>query len=266
MNTNVTLKTIFASSKDKLSAKLSGLSLPKDSQQVQEIVTDFLNDMFENEGQFRQNLTESEDYLLQASLRLLQTHQNIALEFAKASKNALSPNGTRKSVPSSQDGKAPSIYMSAAGAGVGALAGGIIGTWGAIAGAIAGTALVIYCSTRTTCKQPSSDNGEMATIPSPSINVSTFCGIVESICDSIDGVIDTYRVQVKRIVNSYEQREVPSLQNTYSLLTEQIANVIKATKDDNVEIPSKLKNAISILEETLENYDLKYVNGKIVTV
>lgn len=93
-----------------------------------------------------------------------------------------------------------------------------------------------------------------------------FCGIVESICDSIDGVIDTYRVQVKRIVNSYEQREVPSLQNTYSLLTEQIANVIKATKDDNVEIPSKLKNAISILEETLENYDLKYVNGKIVTV
>lgn len=93
MNTNVTLKTIFASSKDKMSAKLSGLSLPKDSQQVQEIVTDFLNDMFENEGQFRQNLTESEDYLLQASLRLLQTHQNIALEFAKASKNALSPMG-----------------------------------------------------------------------------------------------------------------------------------------------------------------------------
>lgn len=79
-------------------------------------------------------------------------------------------------------------------------------------------------------------------------------------------MIDTYRVQVKRIANSYEQREAPSLLNTYSMLIEQIANVIKFSKDSNIEISSNLKSAICILEETLENYDLKYDNGKIVTV
>ena len=96
--------------------------------------------------------------------------------------------------------------------------------------------------------------------------MSSFCSIIENICESIDGVIDTYRVQVKRITNSYEQREAPSLLNTYSMLIEQIANVIKFSKDSNIEISSNLKSAICILEETLENYDLKYDNGKIVTV
>lgn len=105
-----------------------------------------------------------------------------------------------------------------------------------------------------------------AGLSSPSINVSSFSNIIENICDSIDGVIDTYRVQVKRIANSYEQREKPSLLNTYSMLIEQIANVIKFSKDINIVIPSNLKSAVYILEETLENYDLKYDNGRIVTV
>ena len=72
MDSNVTLKSIFVSNKEELSAKLEGLSLPKDSQKVQEVVMDFLDNMFENDGQFRQTLTESEDFLLQASIRLLQ--------------------------------------------------------------------------------------------------------------------------------------------------------------------------------------------------
>ena len=154
------------------------------------------------------------------------------------------------------------MYISAAGAGVGAFAGGFLGTWAAVAGAIAGTALVIYCSTRPSNNSSMSNAG----LSSPSINVSSFSNIIENICDSIDGVIDTYRVQVKRIANSYEQREKPSLLNTYSMLIEQIANVIKFSKDINIVIPSNLKSAIYILEETLENYDLKYDNGRIVTV
>ena len=71
MDSNVTLKSIFVSNKEELSAKLEGLSLPKDSQKVQEVVMDFLDNMFENDGQFRQTLTESEDFLLQASIRFI---------------------------------------------------------------------------------------------------------------------------------------------------------------------------------------------------
>lgn len=265
MNSNVTLKSIFVSNKEELSAKLDGLCLPKDSQQVQKVVTDYLDNMFENDGQFRQTLTESEDFLLQASLRLLQAQQNIALEFAKASKDGIRQHGTCRNIAQSQKSKTSSMYISAAGAGVGAFAGGFFGTWAAVGGAIAGTALVIYCSTRPSNNKSSVANDDA--IPSSSaINVSSFCSIIENICESIDGVIDTYRVQVKRITNSYEQREAPSLLNTYSMLIEQIANVIKFSKDSNIEISSNLKSAICILEETLENYDLKYDNGKIVTV
>lgn len=262
MDSNITLKSIFASSKEDLSSKLSGLSLPKDSQQVQKFVSDFLNNMFENDGCFRQNLTESEDFLLQASLRLLQAQQNIAIEFAKASKISEVSSNSLQNTQGGNKTKASTAYISVAGAGVGAFAGSFIGTWAAVAGAIAGTALVIYCSTRVSSK-PNEKTVEKP-IASPQIDPSAFCSIVEKICESIDGVIDTYRVQIKRIANTYEQREQPSILNTYSTLAEQIANVIQISKNCADEVPSKLKNAISIMEETLENYDLKFYNGKIV--
>lgn len=156
------------------------------------------------------------------------------------------------------------MYISV-GAGVGALAGGLFGTWAAVAGAITGTALVIYCSTKQPNKKSQSANDNVVS-SSSLINVSSFCGIIENICESIDRVIDTYRVQVKRIANSYEQRATPSLLNTYSMLIEQIANVIKYSKDTNIDKSSNLQNAINILEESLENYNLKYDNGKIVNV
>lgn len=168
MDSKVTLKSIFVLNKGELSAKLDGLCLPKDSQQVQNVVTDFLDNMFENDGQFRQTLTESEDFLLQASLRLLQAQQNIALEFAKASKDAIQQNGICRNITQSQKSPTSSMYISAAGAGVGAFAGGFLGTWAAVAGAIAGTALVIYCSTRPSNNSSMSNAG----LSSPSINVS----------------------------------------------------------------------------------------------
>lgn len=261
MDTNITLKSIFASSKENLSSRLSGLALPKDSQRIQTIVSDFLNTMFENDGSFRQNLTESEDFLLQASLRLLQAQQNIAVEFAKVANQTEVSSNPRSKEDEGTKINSSTAYISAVGAGVGAFAGGLIGTWATVAGAIAGTALVIYCSTRVSNK--ANERSVENKVVSPTINPSAFCSIVEKICESIDGVIDTYRVQVKRIANAYEQREQPSMLNTYSTLSEQIANVIQASKTCS-EVPSKLKNAISIMEETLENYDLKFENGKIV--
>lgn len=262
MGTNVTLKSIFAASKDNLSDKLRGLSLPKDSQQVQSIVSEYLNNLFENNGSFRQSLTESEDYLIQASLRLLHAQQNIAIEFAKSSKSAVTfPNGDIKQ----QKTNSSAIYYSIAGAGIGALVGSFVGTWGAVAGAVTLTALSIYCSTNPKITKGHNEEGEKTiTKIENNLNPEVFCDIVEKVCESIDNVIDTYRVQVKRIVNTYEQREQPSLLNTYSSLVEQIANVIQISKTCNEDIPSKLKNAISIMEESLENYDLKFDNGKII--
>ena len=113
------------------------------------------------------------------------------------------------------------------------------------------------------CKKSSSSSQKEKDNAS-TIDVVVFLKIVENICESIDGVITTYRIQVKRLQNVYEQREKPSLLRDYSVLMEQIANVCSVTNSIKETVPSKLSNAIEMLEESLGNYNLKYENGKII--
>lgn len=256
MATTVTLKAIFASNKAKLSESLKGLTLPKDAQQIQKIVTDFLSDMFENNGEYRQSLTESEDYILQAALRLLQAQQSITNEIVKSSISNDDHNVARG------NRNAVNPYYALVGTGVGALAGGLAGTWGAVAGAIAGTAIVIYCSAKKQAKTSIPNLSAPST--EPHVNGTVFTDIVENICQSIDSVIETYRVQVKRIKDVYENREKPTLQTDYSELLDQVVNVYNVLNTSSEAVSPKISNAVNSLVECLENYGLKIENGKVV--
>lgn len=256
MDNCITLKSVFASSKDNLTAKLSGLSLPKDSSKVQTVVSEFLGDLFENDGSFRQSLTESEDFILQASLRLLQAQQQISLELTKAlSKPVVSAHSNSKK-------KESSSLSLAVGAGVGAFTGSFIGTWAAVAGAIAGTALAIYCSTYSKPVEATKDKDVEKTF----LDTEVFCDIIENICKCVDGVIETYRVQVKRIENIYEQKESPSILSQCESLLSQVANVSKAVESNKENVPTKVINAVEMLVESLENYNLTIENGKVVSL
>lgn len=258
MDNCITLKSVFASSKDNLTAKLSGLSLPKDSSKVQTVVSEFLGDLFENDGSFRQSLTESEDFILQASLRLLQAQQQISLELTKAlSKIVVSSHSDSNSKK-----KEPSSLSLAVGAGVGAFTGSFIGTWAAVAGAIAGTALAIYCSAYSKPVEATKDKDVEKTF----LDTAVFCDIIENICKCVDGVIETYRVQVKRIENIYEQKESPSILSQCESLLSQVANVSKAVESNKENVPTKVINAVEMLVESLENYNLTIENGKVVSL
>lgn len=254
----VSLKSVFEDSKEKLTRELEGLALPKDAEKVQGVVANHLCELFENENAYRQSLTESEDYILQSTIRLLQAQQNITLEIAK-SVNAVQ---MREKTNASANNNMPKPYHAIVGAGVGALAGGFLGTWIAVAGAIAGAAVGVYCTSKTLVYG-------FTDIENPkdaehSINTKILVGIVEKICENIDGVIETYRVQIRRVENIYNQREEPSLQNEYSILLSQIANVYNTAKTLNEPIPEKLSAAIDFLAESLGNYGLKIENGKII--
>lgn len=276
---NITLKSIFELNKDELSKKLRGLTLPKDSQKIQTIVSDFLGNLFENDGMYRQSLTDQEDFILLAAIELIKSQQKITSELTKnynctSQSNA---NNIKEQKSKLREKNLVKDSVVAGGAGLGALAGsglgvkmvnsgvlsgGLVSTWFAFAGAIAVSALVIYLSyqdgnNKTKSIKTKDLVGEL------SLDAGVFCSIVERICESIDNVIETYRVQVKRIINAYEQREKPTLLNTYSSLTEQIANVINISRNCGESTPDKLKKAILIMEESLENYDLKFENGKI---
>ena len=96
------------------------------------------------------------------------------------------------------------------------------------------------------------------------MDANALANIVEKICRGIDGVMQTYRVQVKRVKDYYEHKEQPTLQTEYSELLEQITNVCNAVQSSSDNVSAKLKNATDALAESLENYGLKFENGKIV--
>lgn len=280
---NITLKSIFALNKDELSKKLSGLILPKDSQKIQTIVSDFLGNLFENDGMYRQSLTDQEDFILLAAIELIKSQQNITSELTKnyncTSQSTANNIKEQKSELRKKNLVKDSVVAGGAGLGAlagsglgvkmvnsGALSGGLVSTWFAFAGAIAVSALVIYLSYQQKENNKTKTFITKDYVGEFSLDAEVFCSIVERICESIDNVIETYRVQVKRIINTYEQRERPTLLNTYSLLTEQIANVINISRNCGEDTPEKLKKAILIMEECLENYDLKFENGKIKNI
>lgn len=83
MKTKPTLTSMFESNKEVLVEKLSGLSLPKDAEEIQEVVSNCLNVMFDNNGEYRQNLTQAEDYILQAALSLLNAQQDMSRKLSE---------------------------------------------------------------------------------------------------------------------------------------------------------------------------------------
>lgn len=254
----ITLTNVFESHKEALVDKLNGLSLPRDAQKVQEVVAVFLNSLFESDGVYRQNLIQSEDYILQAALQLLQTQQNITAELV-ASVKATKQVQQVSAKPVSRQGLE---YTPILGAGVGAIAGSFLGTWVAVCGAIAGTAVVIYCGTKST--KPNAHKEPQAALAAPKINVGIFSDIVGKVCESIDNLMQTYRVQVKRIENLYSQIEKPSLLNECSALFAQVANVYKAVEANKENTPPKVISATEMLVESLENYGLSIKDGKVV--
>lgn len=75
METRQTLASMFEVNKQALVKELTGLSLPKDANKVQSLVADYFNTLFAQNGEFRQSLSLSEDYILQAALSLLNAQQ-----------------------------------------------------------------------------------------------------------------------------------------------------------------------------------------------
>ena len=78
MTTKVSLHSLFESNRGELKQKVKDFSLPKDAFAVQEAIAKYMNTMLDSDGEFRQNLTQSEDYVLQAALSLLNAQQEIA--------------------------------------------------------------------------------------------------------------------------------------------------------------------------------------------
>lgn len=258
-----TLKSLFESEKNLLAGQLDQLILPRDAKKVEKIVADYLNSLLDSAGEYRQSLTQSEEYILQSAMSLLNAQQAMIGALTPqvdSPKYSDTVSSTKTSNGAISKDQAPLVV---GGTVVGGAAGAIIfHTWGALIGAIAGTALVLYYATQKDTK--SSVSQEVKKPASKKLNAAAFLNIVGNICETVDNILDTYRVQVNKIKNIYEQKEKPTLQSEYGILLEQINNVWNAFESSKDAIPTKLQTAIEMMAESLENYGLKIVNGKIV--
>jgi len=277
-----TLASMFESNKQALEDKLEGLALPKDASKILSIVSEYFDELFNQNGEYRQNLSQAEDYILQAALSLLNAQQEmgkklsekVVLVTPKPSLNAeakqekeqpLGQKPIEKFLNQQIDGKNTLI-----GAGGGALLGKVVlGTgWGAVFGAIAGTALVLYMATRTnekpSIKQKSLEAKTSATsyIQNNPIDVSAFLDVVQQTCESIDTLITTFRNQIKKVVNKYESQEKPTLEKEYGILLDGIQSLLGVaySKQTDEKRLKKIDERIEQLVDSLENYGLEVIS------
>lgn len=265
----ITLKSLFESQCDQLEEKLSGLKLPEDSQKVQGIVSDYLNKLLEDEGDFRQNLTQAEDYILQASLSLLSAQQTMVKELDKNSNSSIRSTTFEKASKENplRPTKVISNNQTIGGTAIGSTAGALLfGTWGAVFGAIAGTAIVLYYASN---QFSVSDNKEKQSTEKPllptstAIDVKLFTNIVRNICESVDSIIETFRAQINRVVHKYGNQEKPTLEREYRFLLEGIQSLLgyeRTHSADDEKYVKKLQIRIEDIAELLENYNLSVEN------
>jgi len=274
------LQELFENKKNELTEKLKNLSLPQDADKVQKVVAQHLDDLFNAEGDFRQGLTQSEDYIMQAAITLLNAQQSMVLAFSPNKKKGIP--GAENSRSAQNAGSKPSSlglseqkYPQAIGATAvgGAVGGLILGTWGAVFGAIAGTAVMLYAASprQQQAKSAATESTKVhsETINNPTdavggnIDVEQFTQIISNICHSVDSLIESFRTQINRVVKQYEDREKPTLERDYNTLLETIQSLVgfeRTRKDSDARYIEKINDRIEELAESLDNYDLEVVN------
>lgn len=272
MSNKRTLCELFESNKATLQQELAGMTLPKDLVKVQDTVATYLEKVFDSEGEFRQNLTQSEDYILEAAISLLNAQQKISVALTKEVGNSAAPKLLRPSATTQESPQATSrtsplnSNYTLAGAAGGAIAGKLLlGGWGAVFGAIAGVAVSVYLSNKTQVqiKPQVAPRTLVEDNPNKPIDVDCFLGIIRDVCESVDNLIGTFRAQVNRVVQKYESQDKPSLDKQYRLLLENIQSLVGYERNHDVteeKYVKKILERIEDLAESLDNYDITLEN------
>lgn len=259
MSNPTSLNQTFEATKSQLADALSGLTLPSDAQRIEAEITAYLNEICHEQSDYRQNLTQSEDYILQGALEMLNAQRALVAVLQCPQKPAPMPE---QPTPAEAANPAYGII----GAGGGALAGKLIlGGWGAVFGAIAGTAVALYLSQNRQVKShrrlPSA--GQKSTTVEIPLNTAALLEIIGQTCTSLDHLIATFRAQIQRVAAKYESSQKPSLESDFLSLLENVQTLIgykRGHTPADEKYLGKLQLRIEDLAETLDNYGLEAID------
>lgn len=266
------LTNLFNENKLRLSESLKGLTMPKDSEKIQHVISTFFSELLLEEGDFRQSLTQSEDYILEAVLSILKAQQaqfeclpSPEIRIENSEKSSISYDKNKKASGITIKEASPSIA-----AGFGALAGGVLlGTWGAVCGAIACTALTTYTVShnlnRPTVQEEVLDKNTQDKIRQPEekpLDVSNIVSVIYNLCKSIDDIIATFRAQINKVIQKYENIEKPSFEQEHATLLDSVQTLVGYARghSDDDKFVKKIQERVEDLAESLENYNLVLVD------
>lgn len=267
------LKTLFESIRPELEAKLSSMTFTKGSVKIQETIVEYLNRLLDENGEYRQNLTMSEDYVLQAAISLLNAQQAMVLQIAShiqfIHKNKQpNPQPVAQGQNKVKGLKREQYPIALGGTALGGITGAIaLGTWGAVIGAIAGTAVALYYvgTSQQTPKTKPVQNVISTQGSNNKVDALMLLDIVGTICENVDTLIDTFRVQIERIKDSFASKKEQSFLADYNAIANNMEQLfIIADSDDDEDKLNDFTMQIGLLRRSLSNYGMEFKDGKII--
>lgn len=259
----ISLVELFEANEQKLKEGLTGLCLPQDAKKIQNVVDAYFEEILDRENPFKQHLTQSEEYILDAAMTLLNSQQLMYGNITNF--EVVNPNSQLQQESGITEEKANKVIkkgmLLGAAAGIGGAALGA-GSWGTLFITIAAASITFYITTKKLKKNECfvQDNA-LQKFVCTEINVDEFVSIIRNICEKIDNLINTFRAQIKQVKNYYENQEKISLEKDYKLLLGSIQSMLGMYYSDesNEKYWSKLKERVEDVGEILENYGIKVV-------
>lgn len=269
----ISLVELFEANVQELREELIDVSLPRDQKKVQEVVNRYFEGILGRENLFRQHLTQSEEYILNAAMSLLNAQQLMygdIIQQGIESKEAVEHHFENDDSISIEEGQKNTIIGTGIGLGSSALGVGSYtlgaSVYGGLFVTIAVAAMGLYVVSKIKDKQKhQAQKEELVSEAFPldqKLDVDNFISIICKICKQIDELMNTYRAQIAQVRNSYESRkEKITLEKDFKLLLSSIQMMlgISYDEDTNEKYLKRLKERVEEVGESLENYGIKVI-------
>ena len=278
MSEKTSLRSLFEHAKPELALSLQGLQLPKDASKIQDIVTMQMNKLLNPDSDFCQGLTMAEGYMVQAALSLLNAEQSLLKKMQPEKNKSCSLEPLNKISENNDLKSFEEPFATMAGAGAGALIGGLVGSslsavsfgavgWASVFGAIAGTAVSAYAVKHFGKKKGATSKSNMALEKKNNfiIDVSSFIEVIANICDNVDSLLEIFRTQINKVVEQSESNAKMTLEGDFRLLLENVQSLIGFNRVhyEDEKYAKKIKERIEEFVDCLDNYDLTVVDYSV---
>lgn len=258
MDTNrQTLLSLFEQSEADLRTHLSGLVLPRDSEILNNILTNLFVDHIKV-NEYKETLTDSEIALFQSAIQLveesLQVQHNM-ITFAERGKSSSHQEIVVRDSPSSKKILINKSQIAILGVTATGVLAGTLPNVGTVLLAIVATATGLWVS-KDGCKK--TEVSESFVPQELTVNVNAIINTTKKICQSVDNLMGVYQTNIDNFKARIDSRPEPTLYNTYGYLLNRLADLYR-DNTNNASI-DEIKNDIAKLFKTLKNYNYEFVN------